>query len=271
MTTRGSAERRWRWANARTSPSSKTARGGILQRGIGVLHNDVAVVTNVSADHLDLHGIRTVDQLAEVKGTIVRITRPDGWDVLNADDPRVLAMRRHAAGRPWVYSLDPHHPAIRETLAEGGRATTVLDGRIAWSKTKSSSACWSTSPSSSWPHRLEYKADQIFDPDERVNLKPATVREILRLLERYNLSDTSNDIKGIAFERFLGRTFRGEIGQFFTPRTIVEFTVQVVEPKEGDVICDPASGSGGFLIRFFEIVREQIMADVDHQYQDFKG
>ncbi len=118
--------------------------------------------------------------------------------------------------------------------------------------------------------KKEYKADQIFEPDEEINLKAATVREIVRLLERYNLSDTSEDIKGIAFERFLGRTFRGEIGQFFTPRTIVEFMVQMVEPKEGDVICDPASGSGGFLIRFFEIVREQIMADVDHQYRDFK-
>jgi type I restriction enzyme M protein len=49
---------------------------------------------------------------------------------------------------------------------------------------------------------------------------------------------------------FLGRTFRGEIGQFFTPRTIVEFMVRMVDPKEGEIICDPASGSGGFLIRF---------------------
>ena len=110
----------------------ETARGGILLRGIGVRHNDVAVVTNVSADHLGLHGIDTVDQLAEVKATITRITRPDGWDVLNADDPRVLAMRRHAIGRIWVWSLDPEHPAIRETLAEHGRATTVIDGRISW-------------------------------------------------------------------------------------------------------------------------------------------
>ncbi len=118
--------------------------------------------------------------------------------------------------------------------------------------------------------KREYKADNIFESDEAVNLRPATAREIVRLLERYNLSDTSEDIKGIAFERFLGRTFRGEIGQFFTPRTIVEFMVQMVEPKEGDIICDPASGSGGFLIRFFELVREQIMADVDRQYQEFK-
>jgi cyanophycin synthetase len=106
----------------------ETARGGILLRGIGVLHNDVAIVTNVSEDHLGLHGIQTIDQLAEVKASVTRITRPDGWDVLNADDPRVLSMRRVATGRPWLCSLDPWHPAIRDALAEGGRATVPLDG-----------------------------------------------------------------------------------------------------------------------------------------------
>ncbi len=115
-----------------------------------------------------------------------------------------------------------------------------------------------------------YADDEIFEKDEEIRLRPATGREIVKLLERYNLSDTSEDIKGIAFERFLGRTFRGEIGQFCTPRTIVEFMVRMVEPKEDDIICDPASGSGGFLIRFFEIVREHILADADAQYQGFK-
>ena len=106
----------------------ETARGGILLRGIGVLHNDVAVVTNVSADHLGLLGIRTLDQLAEVKATITRITRPEGWAVLNVDDPRVLAMRRGATGRLWLCSMDPDHPAIRDALREGGCATVPLDG-----------------------------------------------------------------------------------------------------------------------------------------------
>src|SRR5262249_33665056 len=87
-----------------------------------------AVVTNVSADHLDLQGIRTLDQLAEVKATITKITRANGWDVLNADDPRVLAMRRGARGHPWLFSLDPDHPAMRTALDERGRATTVIDG-----------------------------------------------------------------------------------------------------------------------------------------------
>ena len=115
-----------------------------------------------------------------------------------------------------------------------------------------------------------YAADKIFDKDERINLKPATGEEIVSRLERYNLSDTSEDVKGVAFERFLGRTFRGEIGQFFTPRTIVEFMVHMVNPKEGEIVCDPASGSGGFLIRTFEVVREKILADADREYNAFK-
>lgn len=107
---------------------TETARGGILLRGIGVLHNDVSVVTNISADHLGLHGIDTVDQLAEVKGVVARITKPSGWSVLNADDPRVLAMRTTIKARPWLFSRDADSPALREVLGSDGRATTVIDG-----------------------------------------------------------------------------------------------------------------------------------------------
>ncbi len=116
-----------------------------------------------------------------------------------------------------------------------------------------------------------YADDKIFEVDERINLKPATGEAIVKELEKYNLSDTSEDVKGVAFERFLGRTFRGEIGQFFTPRTIVEFMVHMVDPQEGEIVCDPASGSGGFLIRVFEIVREKILADADREYNAFKA
>lgn len=114
-----------------------------------------------------------------------------------------------------------------------------------------------------------YRTDKIFEPDERINLRAATVEAIVEKLECYNLSETSEDVKGIAFERFLGGTFRGEIGQFFTPRPVVEFMVRMLDPREGEHICDPASGSGGFLIRCFEILRERIAADVDRQYREF--
>ncbi|MET0999760.1 MAG: Mur ligase family protein [Marmoricola sp.] len=107
---------------------TETARGGILLKGIGVVSNDVSVVTNVTADHLGMQGIDTVDQLAEVKGVVARITKKSGWAVLNADDPRVFAMRTTTPARPWVFSRDADSPALREILAHGGRATTVIDG-----------------------------------------------------------------------------------------------------------------------------------------------
>jgi len=109
---------------------TETARGGILLKGVGVTHNDVSVVTNVSADHLGLQGIDTVDQLAEVKAVVPRITRKDGWAVLNGDDPRVYAMRSVVRAQPWVFSRDPDSPSVRETLTDGGRATTVIDGWV---------------------------------------------------------------------------------------------------------------------------------------------
>ena len=79
---------------------TETARGGILLKGIGLTRNDVSVVTNVSADHLGLQGIDTLDQLAEVKAVVPRITRRRGWAVLNGDDPRVFAMRSVIRARP---------------------------------------------------------------------------------------------------------------------------------------------------------------------------
>ncbi|HET6299325.1 MAG TPA: Mur ligase family protein [Kribbella sp.] len=109
---------------------TETARGGILRRGVGVAYNDVSVVTNVTADHLGLGGIDTVDQLAEVKAVITKITRPRGWCVVNGDDPRTFGMRLGSPAKCWVFSRDPDSPSIRTVLDEGGRATTVLDGFI---------------------------------------------------------------------------------------------------------------------------------------------
>jgi cyanophycin synthetase len=108
----------------------ETARGGLLLRGAGAMHNDVSVVTNVGADHLGLHGIYTIDDLAEVKAVVPHLTREGGWTVLNAQDPRVLAMRTSSKGRPWVFSLDPSAPGVRTALDEHGRATVVMDDQI---------------------------------------------------------------------------------------------------------------------------------------------
>ncbi len=78
----------------------------MLLRGMGVAANDVSVVTNVTADHLGLQGIDTLDQLAEVKAIVTTVTKPDGWVVLNGEDPRVWAMRHTIRAKPWAFSVD---------------------------------------------------------------------------------------------------------------------------------------------------------------------
>ncbi len=109
---------------------TETARGGILLRGVGTASNEVSVVTNISADHLGLLGVHTLEQLAEVKSVIVRITKPSGWTILNADDPLVRAMRAVSRAKPWFFSPDPHNPYLDDALEAGGRAITVIDGTI---------------------------------------------------------------------------------------------------------------------------------------------
>ena len=116
----------------------------------------------------------------------------------------------------------------------------------------------------------EFKDDDLFSEHEKIRIKQGSFEAIVKELEKYNLSITSDDIKGIAFEQFLGRTFRGELGQFFTPRTIVDFMNDILDPKEGEIICDPACGSGGFLIKAFEYVRSQIEEDIQKQKELIK-
>ena len=83
----------------------EVARGGILREGLGYDRNDVAVVTNVTGDHLGLGGIDSIGQLANVKGVVVEAVPRSGTAVLNADDNHVYRMGRHCAGRVVLFSM----------------------------------------------------------------------------------------------------------------------------------------------------------------------
>ena len=109
----------------------ETARGGLVLRGMGYESNDASVVTNVTSDHLDLQGIHTLPELAEVKATVVRATRVGGWAVLNADDPLAAAMSRRVRANVAVFSLGAGSggaAVVRRTVANGGRAYVLRDG-----------------------------------------------------------------------------------------------------------------------------------------------
>ena len=118
--------------------------------------------------------------------------------------------------------------------------------------------------------KQQFANDHLFDDNAKIEIRENSFEQIVKELEIYNLSTTSDDVKGIAFEQFLGKTFRGELGQFFTPRTIVDFMVSILDPQEGEYICDPCCGSGGFLIKAFEYVREHIEKDIESQKEAIK-
>lgn len=118
--------------------------------------------------------------------------------------------------------------------------------------------------------KTEFAKDLIFQSTDEIKLKETTIKRIIKELETYNLSLTSADIKGIAYEKFLGVTFRGELGQFFTPRSVVDFMVEVINPCENEICCDPSSGSGGFLINIFNKIRHDIQKDIVKKYEKFK-
>lgn len=106
----------------------ETARGGILLRGLGFQSNDASVLTNISPDHLDLQGLHTLPELAEVKAVIARVTRPEGSVVLNADDPLIAAVARRVRAPVTYFSLKPGSPRVRRHLAAGRRALVLADG-----------------------------------------------------------------------------------------------------------------------------------------------
>jgi cyanophycin synthetase len=107
----------------------EVARGGILREGLGYDRNDVAVVLNVTGDHLGLGGITSMRQLAAVKQVLVEAVPRDGTAVLNADDPLVAAMGRHCSGSVIYFSMDPNNESIRRQASRGRRAVTVEPGR----------------------------------------------------------------------------------------------------------------------------------------------
>ena len=108
----------------------ETARGGMLRSGLGFHTCDVAIVTNVAADHLGMRDIYTVEEMAAVKGVLPRTVRKNGWAVLNADDDLVYAMREKLDCRVALFSMDEHSPRIREHAENGGLAAVYEEGYI---------------------------------------------------------------------------------------------------------------------------------------------
>lgn len=106
----------------------ETARGGILRSGLGFERCEMAVVTNLTEDHLGQDGVETLEDLRDVKALVVESVIDGGCAVLNADDPLVVTMARLCPGSVAYFSQEPDNLTIRKHVARGGSAAWVRDG-----------------------------------------------------------------------------------------------------------------------------------------------
>lgn len=117
-----------------------------------------------------------------------------------------------------------------------------------------------TSKSVAYRIKALYQEAKIRDPEvftEDVKVDDNPLFSVVNHLQSINLNQTDLDVKGIAFERFLGSYFRGDMGQYFTPRELVQFIINMIEPEHEDRILDPACGSGGFLLYAMEHIQRE--------------
>jgi type I restriction enzyme M protein len=100
--------------------------------------------------------------------------------------------------------------------------------------------------------------DEVFDKNDTINLDANSLSYVVGELQNYCVMDADRDAIGDAFEVFIGPALRGSEGQFFTPRNVIKMIVEMVDPKPGESIIDPACGSGGFLITSLDHVWQKL-------------
>jgi type I restriction enzyme M protein len=118
------------------------------------------------------------------------------------------------------------------------------------------------------------KDPQVFT--DTIRIDDATLRTLVSHMEAVSFSKTDLDTKGVAFEQFMDGFFKGDFGQYFTPREIIAFAVEMMQPKADELVLDPACGSGGFLLYALDHVRHEAseyyeMGSQDHfrHWHDF--
>jgi type I restriction enzyme M protein len=105
-----------------------------------------------------------------------------------------------------------------------------------------------------------YSEAQQIDPEifkESIKIDDGTLKMCVSHLEGINFNKTDLDTKGVAFEQFLDGFFKGDFGQYFTPREIIQFCVEMLEPSNESYVLDPACGSGGFLLYAMDYIRHR--------------
>ncbi len=108
---------------------------------------------------------------------------------------------------------------------------------------------------------VKLRYSDVFDQNEKINLKTTSIAFVVSQLQEYSLIETKTDVKGTAFQTFVNAHQRGERGQFFTPHPIVDMAVEMLDPNENEKFIDPACGSAGFLVSGMNYLKEKFIRE----------
>ena len=146
---------------------------------------------------------------------------------------KIVFIKHRDEKNPEIQTGEPYHFQSRD-----GESSELLSRRI----------------------RDLYEAEKAQEPEvftDSINVEPPILAQCVEHLEGISLNRTDLDTKGVAFEEFMGSFFKGEFGQYFTPRELISFAVEMLQPERGHLIIDPACGSGGFLLYALDYVRRE--------------
>jgi len=113
--------------------------------------------------------------------------------------------------------------------------------------------------------KVKNKYSTIFDKDDKINLSPRSLSNVVGELQKYSLLETNIDVKGKAYEEIVGSNLRGDRGEYFTPRNVTKMVVEMISPKIGETVLDCCCGTGGFLVSAMTYIIKQIETTAENQ------
>ncbi|KUG25516.1 type i restriction-modification system, dna-methyltransferase subunit m / s [hydrocarbon metagenome] len=232
------------------------------------------VVAGITRKAFYIEGFKPSERIKNVIGDVsVKYGKPPKYKFICGDTDRDLKI---VTKSELISTLEKCH----DTVWQGGRLapTTAFDevAKLLFCKLKDEKDCLVGEPyafqigTHETPEEVFQRVNKIYqlakkqDEDvfkEDIRLEPKIVYSVVNHLQEININDTELDSKGVAFEKYMQEYFRGKMGQFFTPRTVVQFAVNMMLPdteknKNTLRVLDPACGSGGFLLMALDNVRK---------------
>ncbi len=196
----------------------ETARGGLVNKGLGYDLADVGILTNVTEDHLGLDGINTLDELAHVKSLVVESIKKNGYAVLNADDSYCVGISKNIRSNIIYFSTKYENGVIKNHIKKSGKAVYLKNNNIV-----------------------------VFDGDQEINIInvneiPATLKGVLEYNIKNSLAATAGAYGiGVEIKHIINGLKKFKSNELFNPGRFNVYNV-----KDYKVVIDYAHNIDGY-------------------------